>query len=281
MLLAQFLPMEDMEDMKDPAIIAPPDFLSDKMDSSQTDQLINPQLRNAIRRLKFVPDQHLNTNAGTSSDTEVIKNEFSIGTCLVENWIDHTESKKQSTKLRAYEFIGMTSEVVYSFSSDSGGASPVVRRTTGPGMAFIEEVEGRTFGTGVLRYLSSDMGINDYQHGLVDQQLIEDFAETHPYFASGELEAESRETYREKMAFYFVKRALSRNLGGIDIMATALSLVAECQIRYFRSSILPARMDTEILLFGDDNALSNFIFITIKADFPSISIARVPREDAP
>ncbi|GAB7347195.1 hypothetical protein MBLNU459_g3304t1 [Dothideomycetes sp. NU459] len=185
---------------------------------------------------------------------------------------------KKTVRLRAYQFIGKTSEIIYSIAGDDDECSTMVGRVTGPGTAFIEEVEDRTFATSKL--MRSFLGVNAVLHpsGCVDQQLIEDFAATHPYFASARLESDNRELYREKMAFYFVKRGLSRKLQDVDIVATAVGLVAECLIRYYRSTISPPGIDTEVLFVGEDNAISKAIIGFIESNLPSTSIVRVTRK---
>lgn len=281
MLLAKLSPPHHVNDP-----IAQPSPSIDVEDPNQVGPNIDTQLRSKPRRKSFVPDERSSLSVGRTdtmmhsarkSAAQSLSERLSVMAILHDRLSD--TAPKQNTRLRAYHFIGKTSEIVYSSSGDHRGSSAAAGRITGPGMAFIEEVQNRI---GLFGTILSEMQTDNYREGIVDQQLVEDFADTHPYFASGKLEAENRELYREKMAFYFARRALSRNLGGVDIMATAVGLVAGCVIRDFRCSIVPLEQeDIEVVTIGENNALSEFILSVIRADFPAISVVSVPHEGSP
>ncbi|KAJ9618981.1 hypothetical protein H2203_008797 [Taxawa tesnikishii (nom. ined.)] len=129
--------------------------------------------------------------------------------------------------LRVYLYVGDTSTAFWappSNSQDPLNTNLIRNVETAPGLAFIAEVERRC---GLKAGRDTDR-----LKGKVDQRLVADFIDSHPYFSNASFKPSEREVYREKLAFYFIKKAGYKGLvAAVDVVASATCLVAECIVR--------------------------------------------------
>lgn len=144
-----------------------------------------------------------------------------------------------------------------------------VKVDTGPGFAFVAAVEKRsvTLTGGMQRPVPRETW-----EGEVAQELVESFIQGHFYFSTESPKRDERESYRDKIAFYLVKRAACSGVSANEVLSTAVRLVAEVLVRHYECLGLSIQEEVEVVFCGVPNRFAPAIMDHVQESFPNMHI---------